>query len=267
VPVPSGKSAEAATGRQARAALLKRAKRSNVPLRRDFVQLSDKNETRTSVLAAFVKAGRLRALRAYLIVLAASSFEDERGWYTEFDSMVWARLFDAHEGATTASARTAAWRTLRLLADMKLIEATRVLRSRKIGVKLLREDGSGRDYTRPGKDGNKDPYLRIPTTFWTKGYDEQVELPGLAMLLALCAERGRWAMMLPEHVPDWYGWSPDTAERGLQKVVGLHLAERREKRKAAPLTPMGFTKYYEYRIRPVMKAKTERPRTQSGTAA
>lgn len=77
--MPSGKSAEAATGRQARAALLKRAKRSNVPLRRDFVQLSDKNKTRTSVLAEFVKDGRLRALRAYLIVLAASSSEDERG--------------------------------------------------------------------------------------------------------------------------------------------------------------------------------------------
>ena len=107
---------EAVTGRQARTALLKRAKRSNVPLRRDFVQLSDKSKTRTSVLAEFVKAGRLRALRAYLVVLAASSAEDERGWYTEFDSMVWARLFDAHESATTASARTAAWRTLTLLA-------------------------------------------------------------------------------------------------------------------------------------------------------
>jgi hypothetical protein len=30
---------------------------------------------------------------------------------------------------------------------------------------------------------------------------------------------------------------------------------------------MGFTKYYEYRIRPVMKAKTEQQRPQSGTAA
>lgn len=266
-PVSSGKSVEAATGRQARTALLKRAKRSNVPLRRDFVQLSDKNENRSSVLATFVKAGRLRALRAYLIVLAASSSEDERGRYTEEDSRVWARLFDAHEDATTPSARTAAWRSLKLLADMKLIEVTRVPKSRRIGVKLLREDGSGKDYTRPGKDGNKDPYLRIPTTFWTKGYDEQVELPGLAMLLALCAERGRWAKMLPEHMPKWYGWSPDTAERGLKRIVELNLAERREKRKAAPLTPMGFTKYYEYRIRPVMKAKTERPRTQSGTAA
>jgi hypothetical protein len=264
--VLSGKPAEAVTGGQARTALLKRAKRFNVPLRRDFVQLSDKNKTRASVLANFVKAGRLRALRAYLIVLAASSSEDERGWYTEFDSIVWARLFDAHEAATTASARTAAWRTLKLLDDMKLIDATRVPKSRKIGVKLRCEDGSGKPYTRPGKDGNKDPYLRIPTTYWTKGYDQQVDLPGLAMLLALCAERGRWAMMLLEHVPGWYGWSPDTAERGLKKVVELNLAERREKRKSAPLTPMGFTRYYEYRIRPVMKAKTEQPRTQSGTA-
>lgn len=41
--------------------------------------------------------------------------------------------------ATTASTRTAAWRTLKLLDDIRLIDATRVPKSRKIGVKLRSE--------------------------------------------------------------------------------------------------------------------------------
>ncbi|MEU4642275.1 hypothetical protein [Micromonospora sp. NPDC023814] len=264
-PAPSGKSAEAATGGQARAALLKRAKRLNVPLRREFVQLNDQNKTRASVLASFVNTGAQRSLRAYLTVLAASSAEDELGWYTEFDSMVWARLFDAHEAATTASARTAAWRTLQQLADKNLVEVSRVKGSRKIGVRLLREDGSGKPYTRPGL-GNNDPYFNIPTTFWTKGFDEVVGLPGLAMLLVLCGER-KWRMILPEHMPKWYGWSADTTERGLKTVMELNLVERREKRKAAPLSPLGFTRYFEYRVRPIMRPKVQRQRAESGAAA
>lgn len=261
-PARSGKLVEAATGRQTRTALLERTKRSAVPLRRDFVQLSGRNETRSSVLATFVTSGNLRALRAYLMVVGASAAEDGRegkqGWYTELDSMVWARLFDTHEAATDASARTAAWRTLKQLEAKKLLEATRVKGSRWIGVTLKREDGSGDQYTRPGV-ADKDPYASIPRTFWTKGYDEQVGLPGLAMYLALIVER-RWRRMTPEHMPDWYGWSADTTERGLKTLLELNMIERKERRVTAPLSPLGFTRYYEYRMRAAMRAKPPRQR-------
>ncbi|MEU6602945.1 hypothetical protein [Streptomyces flaveolus] len=42
--------------------------------------------------------------------------------------------------------------------------------------------------------------------------------------------------------PDWYGWSADTHERGLKKLLDLGLVERRERYEKAPLYPMGVTK-------------------------
>ncbi len=100
------------------------------------------------------------------------------------------------------------------LADKGLITCTRTKGSRNNAVALLREDGTKAPYTRPGV-ADKDPYLQLPVTFWTKTYDEKIGLPGLAMLLAICAER-TWAAFPAEWMPTWYGWSADTTLRGLK---------------------------------------------------
>jgi hypothetical protein len=246
------------TGGQTRAKLLARARRDAVPLRKVFVQLPQTAESRPGLLSSFITAGDLRGLRAYLIIVAASSnTTDEGTWTTELDSLVWARLFDAHTGAEYAAARTAAWRTLGRLKDKGLIKATRTKGSRNIAVTLLREDGSGDDYTRPGI-ADKDAYLQLPTAFWTKGYDEKVTLPGLGMLLAICNERS-WAAFPAEWMPSWYGWSADTTLRGLKNLRELKLIEQRERFKKAELTAPGSTMFYEYRpirmMRPAAKAR------------
>ena len=87
---------------------------------------------------------------------------DDRGWHTKLDSLVWARLFGATDFATDAPARTAAMRTLERLASKGLVKVERERGSRNISVILLREDGSGDEYTRPGVDGNKDDMRRDP---------------------------------------------------------------------------------------------------------
>ncbi|WP_341717683.1 hypothetical protein QQG74_28235 [Micromonospora sp. FIMYZ51] len=246
------------TGGETRAELIKRAKRSAVPLRRAFVQLAQDKPMRHGVLASFVQKGDLRALRAYLMVLAASSGQDERGKTTELDSLVWGRLFDADQyTADDAGTRTAAWRTLIRLQKKQLISCARTPGSRKIKVTLLREDGSGQPYTRPGLNNN-DAYLQIPTAFWLRGFDGKVSMPGLAMLLAICNERN-WAAFPAERMPEdrWYGWSADTTERGLKELLKLGLIERRERYKRAPLTPAGSTMFYQYRPTRVMRAASK----------
>jgi hypothetical protein len=239
------------TGGQTRAALLDRAKRTAAPLRRVFVQLPQTSESRPGLLAPFVTAGDLRGLRAYLIIVAASSGQNEQGWTTELDSLVWARLFDAHTAAEDAASRTAAWRTMGRLQEKGLITRTRTKGSRKIAVTLLREDGSKLPYTRPGVTDN-DAYLQLPIAFWIKGYDEKVGMPGLAMLLAICSER-TWTAFPAEWMPKWYGWSADTTLRGLKTLLDLGLIERRSRYKKAELTAPGSTMFYEYRLKRVMR--------------
>ena len=228
------------TGRDARAELLRRAVRPTVPLRKTFVQALPGGESRRGPLQTFVSNGDLRGLRAYLVVVAATSASNEDGWSTTFDSLVWARLLDAEETATQAGARTAAWRTLGRLQDRRLIRRARSPRSnRDITVTLLREDGHGDPYTHPAAGPAVEPadrYLRLPVTFWTKGFDAKLTMPGLAMLLTLAREKP-WSAFPAERMPKWYGWSPDTTERGLRELLDLDLAERRAAYRRTPLSP------------------------------
>lgn len=238
------------TGRDARAQLLARNIRVTVPLRNAFVQRPQGQDPRSGPLATFVQNGDLRGLRAYMMVVAASGGQrpEDDGRTTELDSLVWARLFDAEQKMSPASARAAAWRTLERLERRRLIRKTRSEPgSRTIRVTLLREDGSGEPYTRPDGEQVADRFLRLPTTFWTRGFDEQVTLPGLAMLLVIAKERP-WTAYPPGRMEQWYGFSGDTTQRGLKNLRELGLVERREGYTKAPLSPTGVTLLYQYRL-------------------
>ena len=242
-----------ATGKDARAELLIRAVRPTVPLRKTFVQAPRGSETRPGPLQTFVSNGDLRGLRAYLITVAATSKSNDDGWSTTLDSLVWARLLDAEETTSTqAGARTAAWRALGRLQDRQLIHRTRSPRSnREITVTLLRENGSGDPYYHPADGAPDDPadwYFRLPVSFWTKGLDATLTMPGLAMLLTVAMEKP-WSSFPAERMPEWYGWSPDTTERGLRELVDLGLCERRESYRRTPLSPTGHTLAYQYRLK------------------
>lgn len=246
-----------ATGRDTRTALLTRSIRANVPLRKTFVQAPRSAACRHGPLRAFVTGRDLRGLKAYLMIVAACS-SGASGWTTEHDSAVWARMMDIHETAGDASARTGAWRTLRRLENRKLITCARD--GTMIRVALLREDGSGEPYDRPVGDTEENRFLQIPATFWTKGYDERIDLPGLALLLVVAREKN-WTTFPADKAPQWYGWSKDTHERGLKKLLDLGLVERREHYVKAPLTPSGYVMAYQYQRTAI--ARPRRPRKQS----
>ncbi|MBB5077506.1 hypothetical protein [Nonomuraea endophytica] len=249
----------APTGRETRDALLKRTIRSAVPLRKTFVQKEPGQEPRHGPLHVFVKNKDLRGLRAYLMVVAASSGENDDGWTTSLDSLVWARLLDAHETATEQSARTAAWRALGRLEDRRLIRRARGRRVTDIQVTLLREDGSGDTYTRPGI-ADKDRYLQLPVAFWRRGWDAKLDLPAMAMLLTVAREKP-WSTFPGSMMQRWYGWSEDTAQRGLTALREHRLLERREHYELRPLSPTGSSLMYQYRLarwlRPAPKQRPE----------
>ncbi|MEU4878307.1 hypothetical protein [Streptomyces sp. NPDC021608] len=250
-----------ATGRDTRTAVLKRSIRANVPLRKTFVQAPRGAVSRHGPLKEFVTGRDLRGLKAYLMIVAACS-NGTSGWSTTHDSAVWARMMDIFETATDQSARTGAWRTLRRLEKRRLITCHRA--STKITVTLLREDGSGQPYDRPRGDTEEDRFLQIPTTFWTKGYDEALDLPGLALLLVVAREKN-WSTFPADKAPKWYGWSPDTHERGLKKLLELGLVERREEYKKAPLSPLGMTMAYQYQRTTIIRPR--KPRKQATSPA
>ncbi|UWE10207.1 hypothetical protein [Actinacidiphila bryophytorum] len=243
------------SGRDTRKAVLERGTRPNVPLRSVFVQAPLGSASRHGRLKEFVRRSDLRALRAFLIVVACCSKENADGWTTTHDSAVWARLLDTGVAATDQAARTAAWRTFkRLQDDHRLVRCTRKPGSKMISVTLLREDGSGEPYTRPDGKTPADRFINIPSTFWTSGYDEQVDVPSLALLLTVAKEKP-WCELPADKAPAWYGWSEDTHLRGLQKLLELKLVERRAHFRVAPLSPTGSTMVYQYKLAPRMRPR------------
>ena len=236
-----------ATSEETRAALLIRARRDSTPVLKAFVQQSSGPTDRSGPLSTFVRNGDLRGLRAELLLLGFNSSGDgPDGWSTTLPIPVWARALDTTRAATDASAATAVSKVLARLEQRKLIERDRRGRGRNVRVTLLREDGSGQPYTRPGK-GNTDRFLQLPHSFWTDGWWEQLDLPSTAMLLVALHEKPRF-QLATEKVPAWYGWSADTAERGFGTLERLGLLSKVTRMKKAPLSPTGLTKVNEYTL-------------------
>jgi len=127
-------------------------------------------------------------------------------------------------------------------------------RGRQITVTLLREDGTGQPYTRPGRpgEGSKDPYIKLPEGFWRRGLDQKLTLPGIAMLLVASAEHRHFSLP-SERMPEWYGWSADTAERGFRDLKNNGLIDWTAVARAAPNAPLGVTESNHYSLaRPFM---------------
>lgn len=233
---------------QTREWLLTRAKRTFVPIRREFVQRPRGVVPRHGPLAEIVAHRHKRALLAHLIIAAGSSAELEGGWTLTLPSGAWARLMDTTVHAGQESALTAVSKTLTWLEGRHLIRRQRIGRSRQIRVTLLREDGTGAEYTRPGV-ADHDPYIKLPHEFWLNGWSSKLSLPAIAMLLVASAERP--AFQLPtERMPEWYGWSADTAETGFRELRDIGLITVTKERIIAPDSHTGWTVVNRYTLAP-----------------
>jgi hypothetical protein len=245
---------------------LERSKRAFAPLRRDFVQAPRSAASRPGPLAEFVRNGDLRGLRAYLFIVAITSSElEQEGWSWTLHSRIWARAFGTTENAMAPSAQAAVMKTLHRLEERRLITVHREGRSREIRVTLLREDGTGSPYTRPGA-GNTDPYLKLPFSYWRSDLDSELKMPGLAMLLVASCERRRFRLPTAR-VNEWYGWSADTAERGFRELADHNVLDIAKRYEPAPASPSGTTEVNEYTLRRPYRHRPGQPLTPSPVEA
>lgn len=233
---------------ETRAYLLARSNRDHAPILKSFVQDPDRKlPERGGPLSVFVRNGDLRGLQAFVFLNGIiSSDVGNNGWSTTLPLRVIARALDATKTADPRSASTAATKILTRLEDRQLIERTRSGRARKITVTLLRPDGSGTAYTRPGR-GNTDRFLKLSHAYWTDGWYEKLDLPATAMLFVALHEKPNFSLPTAR-MPKWYGWSADTAERGLKTLAQLGLLVVSKRYRKEPLSPTGVTQLNSYTL-------------------
>ncbi|OAH43495.1 hypothetical protein AYJ66_04355 [Dietzia cinnamea] len=248
-----------ATSADTRLALLNRSHRQDTPLPNCFVQNPDRKlQDRTAPLATFIRNKDLRALQAYLLITAVTSSDaGGEGWSTTLPLTVWARAFGTTDTARPQAASTAASKILGRLQSRRLIMKQRSGTSRGVRVTLLSADGSGEAYRRPTSH-----FLKLPHAYWLDEWHQKLDLPATAMLLVFLHERP--GCELPtEHMRRWYGFSPDTAERGIKILRDHKLLIVDQRLKKAPLAPTGITRVNRYFLRPPFGTPPPRPKVTS----
>lgn len=206
--------------------------RAFIPIRRDFLRSQGEEATPLQRLYSGGRGGR-NALLLYLghMWLAASPPYEvrQRGAYG------WAQLLDLDPDSPNAL--RSIHRALAKLADQKLIALT-PRPGKPPSVRMLREDGSGRDYYFPGDPKTRelnaipkarDYYLRFPTRWWRTGVLPTLSGPELVMLLIMidagADESFTW--LAGDIFKRRYRLSPSTRYEGVKGLVsrGLLKAE------------------------------------------
>ena len=236
-------------------ALLKRSARisGRTGIRNTFVQGGTQKRPVFGPLHHIVRNSDDQALDTFLLHRTLVSAEP---WTSgPIDAVIWARMLGAETDRDHGAALVSRiWR--RLDEKYHLISRARV--GRKAVYTSMREDGSGEPYTAPtGRDG--DNYFGLPFAYWT---DEQawyrtLSLPAKAMLLV--GSTLKPGFILPgERVPEWYGISESTAQRGLHELREVGLLNRSISYKSTPLEKVPLTEVHHYTLVPPFGRASQR---------
>ncbi|GIE28971.1 hypothetical protein Ait01nite_020160 [Actinoplanes italicus] len=201
-------------GPATRTRFLDSAKRGFAPLRKIFIQQPDTEENRASVLAKMVTARQENALDALLLLHALEPVLDRD---RPLPLATWARMLSS-EGNRWSTQNVG--RAFEALEKRNLV--AREAKGRGLLVLPRLEDGSDKEWTRPGSDSTTigKGYLTIPYTYWTSGLADRLAMPGKAMFLILLSEttqKPNFAMAVAR-AQSWYGISERTAERGYDEL-------------------------------------------------
>ncbi len=217
--------------------LSRRVYNRTAQIRRGFVGRASTNDP-IPPLARILRSGRGSAvrLRLYLTLLWIAAGAPHR---VSASAQAWATLLDLEDpsGKGARQVRSA----LRWLHTHQLLE---VKPDPGVGatITLLSDLGTGEPYTVPGRSAAKakkqgdsvatsDRYLKLPETFWTRGWLHVLSGPAIAMLLALLdASRGSnpSEIWFSERVADArYTLTEETRSKGLAELEAFDVLSRK----------------------------------------
>jgi hypothetical protein len=216
-----------------------------MPLRKVFVQRPNTEKKRASVLGSMVSAREERPLDALLLLHALEPVLQG----SPLPLSTWAKMLSRDNTPCTSSTAS---RAFDRLVSRKL--ATKTTRGGLVVVAPKLEDGSGRAWTRPGRDAPSTGrgYFTIPYDYWTSGLVDRLTLPGKAMFLIMLAETSQkqsFAMAI-ERAQEWYGISERTAERGYRQLADAGVLLQRRQVVAEPRSPTGVRAVWHRALKP-----------------
>jgi hypothetical protein len=216
-----------------------------VPIRRVFVQQGAQREPRPGPLAAMLRSHDERALDLFLLHRAVASAEP---WDVTRDARVWGRALGLEkEPDLGVAAVSKAWR--RLDENYHLVQRER--RGRLAKIIALQEDGQGKKYTYPSGTKRDERYFKLPFEYWTGSENWYRSLPFRAKAMLLISLSLPAGFALPtQRVPDWYGISADSADRGLRELDKTGILQRKMLVKKAPQAPLGIAQEYHHTLLP-----------------
>lgn len=218
-------------------------RRRAVGIRQSFLQPGRGASAGAGILAWFVRRKDDLALDLYLLLLMRGRGKRYGGHYVSVQSGTWTRAL----GREGASASQLLSRALRRLVDHHLVK--RVKTKKGIRIELLREDGSGAEYSPPAGGVPKDLYFQLPCDYWLADHYVTLSLPAKAMLLIALGEQPEFELPVAQ-APSFYGVSPETAARGFDELVRVGLALYTMRVIKDPMAPLGKRSVKFWRLLP-----------------
>jgi hypothetical protein len=225
-----------------------RQRRTLAPLRRAFLQAPGKRNT-PGPMHLFVSGRRDLAFDLYLLLHCGAA---AKPWDVALPAMAWARALDRPQTLTSETTVSKNWTWLE---QQGLVRSERFQRLRK--VYLLREDGSGQEYTRP-TTGEAHGYFQLPFAFFTERWHKKLTLRAKATLLICLAQKPPFELRT-EHATERYGLSPDSMQRGLDELRAHGLLTTTVDYRRAPRARLGFTLVHLHELKGDLAKPARKP--------
>jgi hypothetical protein len=234
-----------ATPHETLAALVTKARWDAVPFRRKFVQGGTLGHPVPGPLAEFVVHHDRSGFDTYCLIRLIGSAQP---YAVQVSAQLFARALDIGSPGTVSKA-------VSRLIERKLV---RRQTGRRSVVRVRREDGSGKRYTPAWS--SREAYFQLPTSYWLapEEWHRTLTLPEKAMLFVGLSLPDNFVLPY-DRVPQWYGLSPSTAERGLVGLQKKGLLRGRTTFKPAPLAPRGYTEQITYSLLSPFSARDRKP--------
>ena len=184
-----------------RVQLLGDTKRGFAKVRKAFVQRTDEDGNRASMLSALVKGKKERAFDALMLLLALEPILDG----TPLPLRTWAKMIGSEERPCSSQSASLAFDTL---VDYNLV--TRTNKGRTVIVAPRLEDGSRAEWDNPGSNPATigKGYLTHPTRLLDHWPGGSPHLPRQGAVPRSCCRKPRRTeafAMAAERAPSWYG--------------------------------------------------------------